>query len=101
MYLRVEGSVGHTLSTRLDGELERGGAVMFVTEPGSKPFTVLLCSDKHTTLVRSIREGICAFIVKIVKKVFPNAGLKHVAKLTPEMRGNVRQASRTDSTLKP
>lgn len=35
---------GHTLSTRLDGEVEHGGAVMFVMAPGSKPFTVLLCS---------------------------------------------------------
>lgn len=47
-------SEGHTLSTRLDGELERGGAVMFVTAPGSKPFTVLLCSEKHDTVVKTL-----------------------------------------------
>lgn len=47
-------SEGHTLSTRLDGELERGGAVMFVTALGSKPFTVLLCSEKHETVVKTL-----------------------------------------------
>lgn len=59
---------GHTLSTRLDGEVEHGGAVMFVTAPGSKPFTVLLCSEKHETVVKTLyNASLCRLFILLLE----------------------------------